>query len=161
MLKEGVVLYGIHREGGVGLEVAMRPVRDVVKLENGLSIKDLKNLKNNILKAQMASLKEEKEKKLKVAAYCRVSTLQEEQEELSDFIIRESAVRKATPSFGSKPVACVETKKDSLWHAQQSKSSLQFSAGVFKTFTFLINVFPPEKQPKSHDSLNTDSCPEI
>jgi DNA invertase Pin-like site-specific DNA recombinase len=67
-------------EGGVGLEVAIRPVRDVVKLENGLSIKDLKNLKNNILKAQMASLKEEKEKKLKVAAYCRVSTLQEEQE---------------------------------------------------------------------------------
>lgn len=49
-------------EGGVGLEVAIRPVRDVVKLENGLSIKDLKNLKNNILKAQMASLKEEKEK---------------------------------------------------------------------------------------------------
>lgn len=62
------------------MEVAIRPVRDVVKLENGLSIKDLKNLKNNILKAQMASLKEEKEKKLKVAAYCRVSTLQEEQE---------------------------------------------------------------------------------
>lgn len=59
------------------MEVAIRPVRDVVKLENGLSIKDLKNLKNNILKAQMASLKEEKEKKLKVAAYCRVSTLQE------------------------------------------------------------------------------------
>lgn len=37
------------------MEVAIRPVRDVVKLENGLSIKDLKNLKNNILKAQMAS----------------------------------------------------------------------------------------------------------
>lgn len=46
-------------EGGHVLEVTIRPVRDVVKLENGLSIKDLKNLKNNILKAQMASLKEE------------------------------------------------------------------------------------------------------
>lgn len=67
-------------EGGAGLEVTIRPVRDVVKLENGLSIKDLKNLKNNILKAQMAKLKEEKERRLKVAAYCRVSTLQEEQE---------------------------------------------------------------------------------
>jgi|GEM_PF-36968 len=50
---------------------------DVTKLENGLNIKDLDNLKHSILKAQYEQIK--KDKKLRVAAYCRVSTHMEEQ----------------------------------------------------------------------------------
>ena len=50
---------------------------DVVRLENGLSIKDIDNLKQNIIKTQYEHIKEKK--KLKVAAYCRVSTHLEEQ----------------------------------------------------------------------------------
>jgi DNA invertase Pin-like site-specific DNA recombinase len=61
------------------IKSTIKPIKDVIKLEDGMTIRDLGNLKKNILKAKMANLKEEKEKKLKVAAYCRVSTLQEEQ----------------------------------------------------------------------------------
>ncbi len=50
---------------------------DVTKLENGLNIKDLDNLKQNIIKARYEQIKENK--KLRVAAYCRVSTHMEEQ----------------------------------------------------------------------------------
>jgi len=50
---------------------------DVTKLENGLNIKDLDNLKQNIIKVQYEQIKENK--KLRVAAYCRVSTHMEEQ----------------------------------------------------------------------------------
>jgi DNA invertase Pin-like site-specific DNA recombinase len=55
------------------------PMRDVVVLERGLSIKDLGDLKKNILKNRMSQLKQEEKKKLRVAAYCRVSTEMDEQ----------------------------------------------------------------------------------
>lgn len=59
----------------------IQPTNKVVKLEHGLTIRDLSDLKKNILKNTMNNLKEEKTKsKLKVAAYCRVSTLLEEQQ---------------------------------------------------------------------------------
>ena len=55
------------------------PVKEVVKLERGLTIRDLSNLKKNILKFQVDKLKQEETKKLRVAAYCRVSTHLDEQ----------------------------------------------------------------------------------
>jgi DNA invertase Pin-like site-specific DNA recombinase len=55
------------------------PMRDVVVLERGLGIKDLGDLKKNILKNRMNQLKQEEKKKLRVAAYCRVSTEMDEQ----------------------------------------------------------------------------------
>lgn len=53
---------------------------DVVKLEDGLTIKDLDDLKNSILRNRMSKLQGEEKKKLRVAAYCRVSSLMDEQQ---------------------------------------------------------------------------------
>ena len=52
---------------------------DVIKLEDGLSIKDLGNLKKNILKSKFEMMQQAENRKLRVAAYCRVSTQLEEQ----------------------------------------------------------------------------------
>lgn len=52
----------------------------VVKLENGITIRDLDDLKNNILRNKMNKLQSEEKKKLRVAAYCRVSSLKDEQQ---------------------------------------------------------------------------------
>ena len=52
---------------------------DAIKLEHGLGIEDVSNLKENLAKAKATSFIKENEKKLRVACYCRVSTHMEEQ----------------------------------------------------------------------------------
>jgi DNA invertase Pin-like site-specific DNA recombinase len=55
------------------------PIKEVIKLTGGFSNKDLGNLKKNILSGKMNQISKEEQKILKVAAYCRVSTLLDEQ----------------------------------------------------------------------------------
>jgi hypothetical protein len=58
------------------IKSTIKPIKDVIKLEDGMTIRDLGNLKKNILKAKMANLKEEKEKKLKVAVYFEAENIE-------------------------------------------------------------------------------------